>query len=509
MNRNGNLIADGAVEVYMTSTEKAKDMSWYKQPIEMANKLSQKDSLPLTAVDGLDMTTITVNPSKEYQKILGFGTSLEESTINNMLKLTPELQDEFLRKLIDPKQAGMTLLRVTIGTSDFTAKRFYTYYDAAELTEENAIIEDGKLVPDWYNVTGKGFSIQKDHDYKIIDTIKKVQALAEEYGVEDEVRFFASSWTPPGWMKVETQTSKKHADNELMLKAGALNDEYIDDLAKYYTRYLEEYAKLGISIYAMTLQNEPRLEINYPSCAMDGIQEGKLVIALKKAIQESEVLTPEQKQIKLWAYDHNASEAYAFTEELLSVEGANEVLDGIAFHDYSGDLSVMQQVYDELLNKGERKDQVVNLTERSVWGTTGANSIITYLRNSAISYNSWVTMLDSNVGLHQWVGTPDPSMFAREADSDSVYWAMPEYYISGQFSRFIKPGYVRVASDEGSTETIRNVVFKNPKTNELVAVVVNDTEEEQTFKFVCEEKQFVGAIPAKHVATYVWTVPEQ
>lgn len=494
------------VAVYMTSTEKAMDMSWYKAPTEMENKLTEKEALTLVEVDDQEMTTISVDPKKEYQEILGFGTSMEESTINNLIRLKPELQDEFLRKLIDPKQAGMSLLRVTIGTSDFTSKRFYTYYDAEELTEENAIMEDGKLVPDWYNVTGNGFSIQKDHKYKIIDTIKKIQELAKEYGVEHELRFFASSWTPPGWMKLESETSKKFADNEMLLKGGDLNDEYIDDLAKYYTRYLEEYAKLGITIYGMTLQNEPRLEINYPSCAMNGVQEGKLVIALKKAIEASDVLNAEQKQIKLWAFDHNAVDAYDFTKDLLTVEGANEALDGIAFHDYAGDMSVMQQVFDELLNKGVRKDQTVNLTERSVWGTTGANSIITYLRNSAISYNSWVTMLDSNVNWHQWVGTPDPSMFAREADSDSVYWAMPEYYICGNFSRFIRPGFVRVASDEGSLETVRNVVCKNPKTGEMVAVVVNATEEEQTFKFVCDGKQFVAALPAKNVATYVWSL---
>ncbi len=494
------------VAVWMTSTEKAGDMSWYKAPTQMANRLSSKESLTLTAVDQQEMTTITVKADKEYQEILGFGTSLEESTISNMAQLAPEVQDEFLRKLIDPKQAGMTLLRVTIGTSDFTSRKFYTYYDAAELTEENAIMKDGKLVPDWNNVTGNGFSIRKDHDFKIIDTIKKVQALAKEYGVENEVRFFASSWTPPGWMKLETETSKKHANNEMLLKAGALNDDYIDDLATYYTRYLEEYAKLGIDIYGMTLQNEPLLEIDYPSCAMNGVQEGKLVIALKKAIQASEILTAEQKQIKLWAFDHNPAEAYDFAKDVLSVEGANEVLDGIAFHDYSGDLSVMQKVLDELLNKGERKDQTVNLTERSVWGVKGANSIVTYLRNSAISYNSWVTMLDSNISVHQWVGTPDPTMFAREAGSDTVYWAMPEYYISGHFSRFIRPGFVRVDSNEGSGDTVRNVVFKNPETNELVAVVVNATDEEQTFKFVCGESQFVAALPAKNVATYVWNV---
>ncbi len=506
---NGSLISQDAVKVWMTSTEKSQSMDWYKYPTDMANQLSEKAALDITSVDDQELTEIYVNPEKTYQEFLGMGTSLEEATINNLIQLTPEVQDEFLRKLVDPEQGGMTLFRITIGTSDFTAKNFYTYYDAKELTEKNAIRNaDGTFSPDWQNSTGNGFSIQKDIDYKIIDTVKKVIELAKEYGVEDEVKFFASSWTPPGWMKEETSSSKSYADNDLLLKGGSLNDAYIDDLAMYYTRYLEEYAKQGIDIYAMTLQNEPMLEINYPSCAMSGEQEGKLAVAIKKAINSSSVLTDEQKKCKLWAFDHNPSGAYSYTEAILSVEGANDALDGIAFHDYGGSLTEMQRVLDNLLNKDGRTDQTVNLTERSVWGTAGANSIITYLRNSGISYNSWVTMLDSNVGVHQWVGTPDPTMFARAAGSDNDYWAMPEFYLTGQFSRFIRPGYVRVDSNLGSTDTVTNVVFKDPETGKLAAVVVNATDKKQNFKIVTNGTQFIGAIPAKNVATYVWNEPE-
>lgn len=91
-------------------------------------------------------------------------------------------------------------MRVTVGTSDFTAQDFYTYYDGTgkEL--------DGK--PDWNNVTGKGFSIQKDKDLGIIKVINEMQAIAKELGVvEDNLKFFASSWTPPGWMKLPTSSS--------------------------------------------------------------------------------------------------------------------------------------------------------------------------------------------------------------------------------------------------------------------------------------------------------------
>lgn len=501
----GSVIRKNAVEVYMTSTEKSKDKAWYRSPIPMTNQLSQKDSLDITQPDTQNLTTININSSKKYQSILGFGTSLEESTINNLCQLSPEKQDEFLRKLIDPKQGGMTLFRLTIGTPDFTSKPFYTYYDAKELTEANAIKDDkGELKPDWYNTTGHGFSIQNDIDYKIVDTIQRILRLAKEYGVEDQVKLFGSSWTPPGWMKTDTQNSLSYPNNELLQKGGKLSDDHIDDLAMYYTRYLEEYAKLGINIYALTLQNEPMLEINYPSCAISGEQEGKLAIALKKAIQNSTALDNEQKRTKIWAFDHNPSGAFDYVKQVLSVPGANDALDGVAFHDYDGNLSEMQRVLDTELNQGDKKDQTVNLTERSVWGTSGANSIITYLRNSAISYNSWVTMLDSNIQVHQWTGTPDPTLFARSAGSSDDYWAMPEYYILGQFARFIRPGDVRIDSNNGTSDTLTNVAFTNPETGKITVVVVNQSPQKQNFKVLYNNTQFCGAVPAKNVATYIW-----
>lgn len=194
----GSVIKQDGAEVYMTSSEKSGNMSWYKYPTPMENQMTKKDSLDITSIDNQDMTTITIQPDKTYQELLGIGTSLEESTIDNIIHLKPGMQEEFLRKLIDPNQAGMTLFRITIGTSDFTGKRFYTYYDGREITKENGIYnkQTKTYEPDWYNVTGNGFSIEKDREYKIIDTVKKVIDIAKEYGVEDEVQFFASSWTP-------------------------------------------------------------------------------------------------------------------------------------------------------------------------------------------------------------------------------------------------------------------------------------------------------------------------
>lgn len=487
----GAIIKENAVNVTMSSSEHSQEMAWYKGEFEIENKNSSKKSLDIRNTDSSDMTTISINSKKEYQDILGIGTSIEESTINNLLKMSDVKRKAFIKRLLDPKDGmGNSLIRVTIGTSDFTGQDFYTYYEGTgkEL--------DGK--PDWYNTTGKGFSIQKDRDFGIIKVIKEIQEIAKELGVEKDLRFFASSWTPPGWMKLPTTSSNSYSDNDKLLKGGKLNDSHIENLAKYYIRYLEEYKKEGIQLYAMTLQNEPLLEINYPSCAMTGTQEAKLARAIKDELAKSTILNEQEKDVKVWAFDHNFDGADAFVNELFADQEGYDSVDGLAFHPYGGTPSTMGSMYEQY------KDKTMHLTERSVWGTSGANDIIEWFRNGSKSYNGWVTMLDSNVAPHQWVGTPDPTMFVQDAHNRERYWATPEVYIIGQFSKYIRPGFIRIDSNNGEQKTLTNVAFKNPETGEIIMVATNRSGIDQAFKVVMDGTQFNATLPAGNTATYIW-----
>lgn len=478
---------EGKVSVSTSSAVNAGSMSWYQNSYPIENKWTKTADLDLTEVTGNgNDTTIYVDPEQTYQEILGFGTSLEESTIYNLAKMDSVVREQFLRDLIDPENgAGMTLFRLTIGTADFTAQNFYTYYDNRPNGE-----------PDWQNMSGQGFSIQKDYDYHIIETIQQVIRIAEELGVRDEIRFFSSPWTPPGWMKTASAESNSYPDNGLLLKGGTFNSDFTEELAEYYVRYLEEYAKIGIPIYAMTLQNEPYLEINYPSCSMTAVQQAALAKAMKEKIAQSSILKQYGVNPQLWGFDHNFNDGWKYVNEASGCEGWSS-LDGIAFHPYGGDASAMGEI------ARAYPDKNVYLTERAVWGTSGANDIITWLRNSACSYDNWVTMLDSNIQTHQWVGTPDPTMFVQNASNRDNYWALPEFYIVGQFARYIRPGFVRVESS-AAYNNLSNVVCKNPKTGELVMVVSNQADSAQDFRVICENTQFSATIPAQNVATYVW-----
>lgn len=488
----GALIKEDAVQVTMSSSEHSGDMSWYAGDQDIENRNAPKDPLDIRNPDTSDITTIVVDDNQKYQSVLGMGTSIEESTVNNLMKMSVTTRKKFIKQLVDPQTGmGNTLFRITIGTADFTGRDFYTYYDGTG-TELNGN-------PDWDNSTGHGFSIQKDRDYGIIQVIKEIQQIAQECGVEKDLKFFASSWTPPGWMKLPTSASSSYPNNGLLLKGGQLNDRYIQDLAKYYVRFIEEYKKEGIPLYAMTLQNEPLLEINYPSCLITGGQEAKLAKAIKEELNKSTVLLTDEKDVKVWAFDHNFDGAEAYVSELFATQDGRDNVDGIAFHPYGGVPSTMGSLYEQYKNK-----YTMNLTERSVWGASGANDIISWFRNGSESYNAWVTMLDSKIAPHQWVGTPDPTMFVQDANHREKYWCTPEVYLIGQFTKYVRPGYERILSTNGNTSTVTNVAFRDPKTGKIIMIVANSSGSAQNFKVISHGTQFNATLPAGNVATYIW-----
>ena len=465
-------------EVWFSSEKQPGDGSWYNAPKDIAYKMDKVQALDVLFENSSKVTTINIDVNKQYQSILGIGTSIEESTVYNLARMSPGKRHEILTKLVHPVNGiGMNLIRVCIGTPDFTSRRFYSYDDMPEGT---------------LDISLDNFSIKKDIDYGIIDTIKEIIAI------NPSVKIFASPWSPPGWMKEEN--AEFSLDNEHNLKGGKLKDEYIPVLAKYLRKFIEAYKEQGIDIYAITLQNEPLLETNYPSCGMNPEQQKKLAIAFKNELVQRDL------QVKIWIFDHNFKEGVEFAAKALDSKEAISAVDGIAFHDYDGDPEEMTKAHELFPGKD------VMLTERAVWGTFGADRIAQYIRNLAISYNGWVTMLDSNITPHQWLGTPGPTMLVQDAaptgtvGSEKVYdnlWYCPEYYIIGQFSKFIKYGARRIESNYGSIDTVTNVAFLNPD-NTIVTVVINQTKHEQCFKIVCDDIEIVGKLPSRTVATYVW-----
>lgn len=506
------------------------------------NTNTNKDSIDLNVRTG--DADIVINEKQTYQEFEGMGSSIDESTVYNLSKMSEDKQKEFIKFLIDPVDGlGFTKFRLTIGSSDFqnADEEYYTYYDVKD--DENYMNKPEAL--DWDNTSGTGFSIQKDRDLGIIKTIKLIQETAKELGVKNDIHFFATAWTLPGWMKVRNPNAQyrmlDNVSDELKatncyglvggyFKYGVINgvdygDEYVDYAATYFLRYLEEYAKEGITIDSISMGNETGNGGGWFVCnSISSEAQAAVAKEIKDQLSESNILNEQQKNTGILAMEWNIdSSVNGFTIEQMKQQYdlAEGALSGIALHDY-GSQSTSQLIKDfEQLQKTIGTNVEIPLTERSVWGTYGMNRILSYFRGGCQSYNSWVTMLDSEGNSNQYEATmdlsfigmglvhlkADPTLLIQNASDPNEYKITPEAYMMAQFTKYIRPGYVRVESTDSIGDAdygISNVVFKNPNTGKLVMVVVNNSNEEQTFTAAGDNYQFTATIPATNVATYQW-----
>jgi len=205
------------------------------------------------------------------------------------------------------------------------------------------------------------------------------------------------------------------------------------------------------------------------------------------------------RQIKtlIWVFDHNFNNP-GFPATILRDPAAAQFVEGSAFHLYEGKPQAMSKLHREFPGKS------IYFTEGSVYGARGATEIISYFRHWSRSYNAWVTMIDHrgqpNVsGFHDC----DPTIIVLNRDTLQPEYRA-DYYIYGQFMKFIPPGAVRVASSE-SPRLPPNVAFRSPD-DSLMLVVANPESKPSEFTVAWNNRHFTAVLPAKAVATFRWTV---
>ena len=449
---------------------------------DMKHTLTPGDPLPLVAkgVPQANRPVIQVDPERTYQSILGLGSSLEHTTCYNLFQLGPEKMDEAISRLVDPEHGiGMNLMRICIGTPDFTGEPWYSYDDMP------AGETDEKL---------EHFSIEKDKAY-VLPVLRK--ALEKN----PNLRFFASPWSPPGWMK---------STDDLI--GGHLLPQYYGVYARYFVKFIQAYAAEGIPIYAVTPQNEPGVNTRnyptrdwYPSCQWSLIvDEDNFWPVDLKAMGQNERefigkhLGPAFKQqgiaTKIWCYDHNLNNLN-YPRNILSDPETAQYVDGTGCHAYAGSPDALTGFQREFPEKA------IYFTEGSAPGVRGAVRIVSLLRNWCCSYNAWVTMIDQDGNPNRGPFKTKSSCVQPRRDGSGVDYSF-SYYAYGQFMKFIKRGALRAWSTEGTKE-LANVAFLNPD-GQVVVIVVNQTSAPVTFDVVCQERMFQASMPASSVATFCW-----
>ena len=449
----GLLAQPGGISVWLTNPDRSALFALQPSPLTFSRA---NQSLP----------TINITEEQTFQSVVGFGFALTGGSAQLLSRMSATSRAAILKELFadDGKNIGISYLRVSIGASDMN-DRVFSYDD----------------------VTSGQTDVSLSHFTLAHDEADVIPALKQVLSINPKIRILGSPWSAPAWMKTNSD-----------VKGGQLKKEYYPVYAQYFVRYIQGMKAHGITIDAITIQNEPLNPKNTPSMVMEAPAEADFIKNnLGPAFKKADIKT------KIWVYDHNCDiPEYALS--ILRDPEASQYVDGSAFHLYEGKIEAMSQVHDAFPSKNlyftEFMAEDLEHPDRVELAPHVHGTAIGALRNWSRNVLLWNLAADPHYGPHTGNGGCPICQGAITIDGDNVTRNLA-YYVIAHFSKFVRPGSIRIGSSV--SETLPNVAFKTPR-RKKVLVVANDTGTSQTFAIAERGYVATARLNAGCVGTYVW-----
>lgn len=389
----------------------------------------------------------------EKQDILGFGGAFTNSAAYLYAQMTPEQKEEALEALFGESGLRYNFCRLCLSSSDFSP------YDYLNVKEGDTTLES--------------FNIDEDKKY-VIPFVKDAIKKAKE-----EMFLFASPWSPPAFMK----------ENNSRYQGGKLKKEYYGLWAEYMVRFVEEYAKEGIKISALTVQNEPNARQTWESCYYTAEEELEFLLVLSETIEKHGLDT------KILCWDHNKEGVYDRASVIYP--GAGDKVWGLGFHWYSGEhydaLEMLRNVY---------PDKVLVNTEfchgfTCDFGLDFRKEWLHDIRCGANAICEWNLILDKEGGpFHNRTGgCTRPVSFSKE----NGVCKEDLWHIEYMYSHFIKRG-AKVLYTSTFEAGAAIVAARNPDGN-VVACINNYTANDYDATLNFNKLEYHFKLPAKSMIT--------
>jgi glucosylceramidase len=459
---------------------------------ESGNKLT-----PLTEFPANDeMVEITILPNERFQIITGIGGSFTEASAYLLNQLSQENRNKILEAYFGESGARYSLTRTHMNSCDFSLDN-YSY----------APVED--------DVELEHFSIEEDMD-DIIPMIKDAMAISK-----DGFKIISSPWTAPPWMK----------DNNDW-KGGRLLPEYYDTWALFFSKYVDAYREQGIDIWAFTVENEPLgNDSNWESMHFTPQEQNEFV---KNHLGPQ--LRDDNQNVKILGYDQNRDkELIEWVDAMFDDEEAAQFFDGTAVHWYGSTFYYFPDALQYAYNKAPGKHLIQSEAcidaevprwrndawywskEATDWGWDWApeerkhlhpkyvpvfryaNDIIGCFNNRVDGWVDWNMVLDRQGGPN-WAQNWCIAPVIVDPEANEVYFT-PLYYTMAHFSRYIRPGAVRIGF-ENPDEDLKVTAVENPD-GSIAAVIFNPSEDAKGINLSLHGKSMEFTISAKALQTIV------
>lgn len=415
---------------------------------------------------------VFVDPGKTFQEFLGIGGAITDASAETFYKLSPERQQEVLDAYFSKdKGIGYNIIRTHIHSCDFSSES-YTY------------VQDGDTALSTFSI---------DHDKKF--RIPMIKAAMEKAG--DNVVVYASPWSPPAWMK----------DNNNMLQGGKLKEEYYQNWANYFIKFIKAYEAEKIPIWGITIQNEPMATQTWESCLYTAEEERDFLKYNLGPTMHREGFA--DKNIVMW--DHNRDLMYQRASTYFSDPEVAKYAWGIGFHwyeDWSGGVPMFENVRrvheafpEENLLFTEGCAESFNAERYNAWvlGEEYGRSMIHDFNNGAVGWTDWNILLDE-IGGPNHVGNFCFAPLHGDTRTNELIYTNSYYYI-GHFSKFIQPGAKRIIAAPSRSQLI-STAFMNPD-GSIVVVVMNESDVKADFYLWIDGKAAPASSLPRSIMTFV------
>ena len=271
--------------------------------------------------------------------------------------------------------------------------------------------------------------------------IVDVALEAQKYGAKIQ----ASPWSPPPALKSNGSDV-----------GGYLPEENYAAFANHLNDFIEFMASNDVDIYAVSVQNEPDIAVTYESCDWSATAMREFIKNYGGLIEGAKLAAPE-------SFNFNQS----FTNVLLNDEEAAGNFDIVAGHIYGGGLAPFPLAESQgkeiwmteyLMNKNAT-DQWSQLSDEVIWDETlqMLETVHEAMKNNWNAYIWWY--------LKRYY-----SFLGDGAQGTTSGEILKRGYAFSHFSKFVRPGYVRIKTELPGTDVMATAYQGGDKT---VVVLIN------------------------------------
>ena len=435
----------------------------------------------------------------------GFGLAVTTAAAYNLLKMSSADRTAFLEETFSrEKGAGMSLIRVAIGASDFCLDDNYTWCDTPGLENFAVHAED------------------KDYLFPV---------LKEIYAINPDVKIIGSPWSCPLWMKCNMpggnnwDVSKYNVPvtDETTFNSwtgGRLKPSCYDEYAEYFVKWIQTMENEGFDIHAITMQNEPLNPGNSMSLVMPWQDQKEFVKVLGPAMDKAGLA-----DVEILLFDHNfnydgkeGQDNYPLN--IYADPEAYKWADGSAWHNYGGSVTELTEIYK---TNPEKK---IYFTEASIGEWIGgwenrwdfnflSNCVVPDFSTMFLGVLSrggrgsvlWNLMLDDKRGPYSRHDGSCKTCYGGVTINSADYKTIVKnshWFDCAHASVALKPGARRMECKTFALPSGMEVqMYLNPD-NTVGVLICNNSAKEQDFVFATTKHTVKYKVPARSIASILW-----